>query len=50
MSTAKEHYEKHLGSFYSWMIGDFETSVKNQIEVFQKYNILKKERSLALDL
>ncbi len=25
--AVKEHYEQHLGGFYSWMVGDFKSKV-----------------------
>ena len=31
--TTKEHYDKHLANFYSWMAGDFDTA-KNQFKEF----------------
>ena len=36
--AAKEHYDKHLGNFYSWMAGDFET----QTVAFQHFLIENK--------
>lgn len=48
--TVKEHYDKHLGNFYSWMTGDFEI---NQME-FQKFlvenDILPASSKIAIDL
>lgn len=48
--TAKEHYDKHLGNFYSWMTGDFET----QREAFQHFlienKILPGSTKIAIDL
>ena len=35
--TVKEHYDNHLGNFYSWMMGDFETKQK-EFQVFLKEN------------
>lgn len=48
--SAKEHYDNHLGNFYSWMIGDFETRVK-EFEEFLKSNKLSPVASgVAVDL
>lgn len=48
--SAKEHYDKLLGSVYSWMIGDFQTLVNRQKEEFVKAGIVATPSSLALDL
>lgn len=46
----KEHYDKHLGNFYSWMIGNFETN-QNEFQVFLKENGLTPLASkIAIDL
>lgn len=37
--TTKEHYDKHLGNFYSWMTGDFETK-QNEFKNFLKDNLI----------
>jgi SAM-dependent methyltransferase len=50
MSKVKEHYDNHLGKFYSWMIGDFETAVQNQKQFFQHNGIIPKDTKLAIDL
>jgi SAM-dependent methyltransferase len=48
--TVKEHYDRHLGNFYSWMTGDF---VKNKDE-FKSYCLANKIEPLgkgyAIDL
>jgi 2-polyprenyl-3-methyl-5-hydroxy-6-metoxy-1,4-benzoquinol methylase len=49
-SSVKEHYDKHLGSFYSWMLGDFETHVSSQIEFFRSHDIIAHDHNIALDL
>jgi 2-polyprenyl-3-methyl-5-hydroxy-6-metoxy-1,4-benzoquinol methylase len=35
----KEHYNKHLGNFYSWMVGDFEVRKAEQFNFFRNANI-----------
>lgn len=48
--TVKEHYENHLGDFYSWMMGDFD-SRKNEFLAFCKRNELRPSTSkIAIDL
>ena len=48
--TAKEHYEQHLGSFYSWMAGDFDEKLKEQERFFLAQNIKPQSTRLAIDL
>ena len=48
--TAKEHYDKHLGNFYTWMAGDF----KAQQQIFEDFltanALLPNENNRAIDL
>jgi ubiquinone/menaquinone biosynthesis C-methylase UbiE len=46
----KDHYENHLASFYSWMLGDFDVRQKEQEEYFTKNCIFPKSNKVALDL
>lgn len=48
--NVKDHYENHLGSFYSWMLGDFNARQKEQEEYFTKHCIFPKSNKVALDL
>jgi 2-polyprenyl-3-methyl-5-hydroxy-6-metoxy-1,4-benzoquinol methylase len=48
--TAKEHYENHLGNFYSWMIGDFETRQKEHQQFLEEHNIAPNSTGTAIDL
>ena len=48
--NVKDHYENHLGSFYSWMLGDFETRQKEQEDFFTKNCIFPKSNKVAMDL
>ncbi len=48
--TVKEHYDNHLGKFYSWMLGDFETKVIEQQKYFKSHNIQLVTNGVALDL
>lgn len=48
--TAKEHYDKHLGNFYSWMTGDFEPK-QEAFQTFLKENaITPLSTKVAIDL
>jgi len=46
----KEHYDNHLGNFYSWMIGDFDTRTDEQHRFFKSHAILPHENRVAIDL
>jgi len=48
--TVKDHYDNHLGEFYSWMIGDFETRTIEQQKYFASHNIQPVTDGAALDL
>ena len=48
--TVKEHYDRHLGNFYSWMSGDFETKRKEFQEFLSSHGITPKSTKTALDL
>ncbi|MCE5345751.1 MAG: class I SAM-dependent methyltransferase [Bacteroidales bacterium] len=48
--TTKEHYDKHLANFYSWMAGDFDNA-KNLFKEFCINNKIKPfANKLAIDL
>jgi SAM-dependent methyltransferase len=46
----KDHYEKHLGHFYSWMFGDFESKVKDNLEFFSSQHIIPQYNKVCFDL
>lgn len=48
--TAKDHYDNLLGNFYSWMIGDFNSKVKENESYFRENFITASEQALAIDL
>ncbi len=48
--TVKEHYDKHLANFYSWMMGDFQTK-SNEFKNFLTENSIKPlSTKIAIDL
>jgi 2-polyprenyl-3-methyl-5-hydroxy-6-metoxy-1,4-benzoquinol methylase len=48
--SVKEHYDKHLGNFYTWYTGDFETN-KNKFKAFCIENsIMPNESGVCIDL
>lgn len=48
--TVKEHYDNHLGNFYSWMLGDFDTNEEKMREFFAAHGIASQTNQTALDL
>ncbi|HEX2788304.1 MAG TPA: methyltransferase domain-containing protein [Ignavibacteria bacterium] len=50
MNKVKEHYDNHLGRFYSWMIGDFQTLVDFHKEFYLRKGIVPQSTKLAIDL
>lgn len=48
--AAKEHYDKHLGSFYSWMVGDFESKQNEFSEFLNEMKILPRSSKNVIDL
>ena len=48
--TPKEHYQKYLGNFYSWMSGDFNARTLEQQQFFLQRQILPDANVLAFDL
>ena len=48
--TVKEHYDNHLGNFYSWMLGDFDTNEERMREFFAAHGIASQTNQTALDL
>lgn len=49
-NNVREHYQKHLGNFYSWMLGDFNQCKNVQKQLFKDLNITPKTNNKALDL
>src|SRR6185437_337795 len=48
--SVKEHYDHHLGYFYSWMVGDFSEKQKEQETYFNSNNIHPASSKVAIDL
>lgn len=48
--TAKEHYDNHLGNFYSWMVGEFQQKQGEQQDFFTTANINPFKSRIAFDL
>lgn len=48
--TVKKHYDNHLGNFYSWMIGDFETKKEDFKQFCLENKIQPSQSGYAVDL
>src|SRR5690606_22977507 len=48
--TVKEHYDNHLGNFYSWFTGDFDQNVEKFYGFCRENNIKPENSSVAIDL
>jgi SAM-dependent methyltransferase len=48
--TVKDHYERHLGNFYSWMVGDFIEKQQAQEKFFKENEITPCFSGIAVDL
>lgn len=48
--TVKEHYDNLLGKVYSWMVGDFQERVSEQMKWFSGSGIAPAGNRVALDL
>lgn len=48
--TVKEHYDNHLGNFYSWMTGDFATACKEFKKILTDNIIVPFANQTAIDL
>ena len=48
--TTKGHYDNHLASFYSWMVGDFETKQKEFQTFLEEQGVFPASSKMAIDL
>jgi SAM-dependent methyltransferase len=49
--TVKEHYDYHLGNFYSWMAGPFDDRVEEQRTILKNFDLQPGESTnIAIDL
>ena len=48
--NARDHYDQHLGNFYSWMLGDFDEKQKEQENFFWRNGIKPASGKVAFDL
>jgi len=50
VETVKDHYDSFLGQIYSWILGDFNTAYRNNIDLFDALQIIPKAGDIAVDL
>lgn len=50
MNEVKNHYDNLLGSVYSWILGDFKTAYKQNIELLRSLDIPITGNGIAIDL
>jgi SAM-dependent methyltransferase len=50
MNTAKEHYNRHLASIYSWMTGSVDAAIERNRAFFRQLEFDLVPRGLAVDL
>ena len=50
MTSVKEHYDRHLGSIYTWMLGDFEAARGRCRELLTKLDLEPAASGWAVDL
>jgi SAM-dependent methyltransferase len=48
--TVKEHYDNHLGYFYAWMLGDFQTKSNEFKTLLAENSIAPTHNKIAIDL
>jgi SAM-dependent methyltransferase len=48
--SVKEHYEHHLGDFYSWMVGDFTSKQQEFGQFLEENDIFPNSTKVAIDL
>lgn len=50
MSSVLTHYNQHLAQHYSWMFGDFDITVENNLHFFKDNEIKPLQNRLSVDL
>lgn len=48
--TVKDHYDNHLGDFYSWMAGDFQSKQQEFAQFLSEHSINPTSTKIAIDL
>jgi SAM-dependent methyltransferase len=50
LETVKDHYDRFLGSVYSWILGDFETARQKNTAYFNTLDLAPDDNAIAVDL
>ncbi len=50
MASVSEHYDRHLGPVYTWMIGDPDAAMKRNLEELRQLGVTPGVTGVALDL
>src|SRR5205823_5836896 len=50
MATVSEHYDRHLGPIYSWMIGDVTAAIERNPEELRTLGVRPDSTGAAVDL
>lgn len=50
MESVRDHYDRFLGSVYSWILGDFENARRRNAAFFRSLNLNPKAGRVAVDL
>jgi len=50
VSSAPEHYDRHLGHFYAWMVGDFDVASSAATRYFESLRLSPRGNRVAVDL
>lgn len=50
METVKDHYDRFLGQVYSWILGDFDTAYRKNVELFAALRLAPRSGEIAVDL
>ena len=50
METVRDHYNRFLGSVYSWILGDFDTAMQRNAGLFDAMSVAPAGNGIAVDL
>jgi hypothetical protein len=50
MGTVTEHYDRHLGPIYSWMVGDVTVAMERNLDELRQLDVVPRASKLAVDL
>lgn len=48
--TVRKHYDTLLANVYSWMLGDFNERMREQMDFFRSHSIIPVANGVAIDL